>query len=190
MADKYLVDLTEEEREDLLNVIHKGKAAARKVARAHVLLRAAEGATDEAIAQTLHLGISTVHRTRQRFVDEGLMAALHERSRSGSPLTLTGKQAVFWVALACSTPPAGRCRWTVQLLADRFIELRPLEAISRESVRRILKKTPSNRGNVKNGVFPVSVPSMFGIWKMCWTCTLNRMILDTPKCALTKVRCS
>ena len=112
MADKYLVDLTEEEREDLLNVIHKGKAAARKVARAHVLLRAAEGATDEAIAQTLHLGISTVHRTRQRFVDEGLMAALHERSRSGSPLTLTGKQAVFLVALACSTPPAGRCRWT------------------------------------------------------------------------------
>ncbi len=80
MADKYLVDLTEEEREDLLNVIHKGKAAARKVARAHdVAARRRKGATDEAIAQTLHLGISTVHRTRQRFVDEGLMAALHER---------------------------------------------------------------------------------------------------------------
>ncbi|MCB1764863.1 MAG: helix-turn-helix domain-containing protein, partial [Candidatus Competibacteraceae bacterium] len=90
MAHKYLVDLTEEEREDLLKVIHKGKAAARKVARAHVLLQAAEGATDEAIAQSLHLGISTVHRTRQRFVDEGLLAALSERPRVGLPPALTG----------------------------------------------------------------------------------------------------
>jgi transposase len=190
MADKYLVDLTEEERGDLLKAIHKGKAAARKVTRAHVLLQAAEGATDEAIAQSLHLGISTVHRTRQRFVDEGLLAALSERPRSGSPLTLTGKQAAFLVALACSTPPAGRCRWTLQWLADRFMELRPIEAISRESVRRILKKTTSNRGNAKNGVFPVSVPSMFGIWKMCWICMPNPMILDTLKCALMKVRCN
>jgi len=190
MAHKYLVDLTEEEREDLLKVIHKGKAAARKVARAHVLLQAAEGATDEAIAQSLHLGISTVHRTRQRFVDEGLLAALSERPRVGLPPALTGKQAAFLDALACSTPPAGRCQWTLQLLADRFMELRPIEAISRESVRRILKKTTSNPGNVKNGVFPVSVPIMFGIWRMCWTCTPNPMILNTPKCASMKVRCN
>ena len=104
--------------------------------------RAAEGATDEAIAQTLHLGISTVHRTRQRFVDEGLMAALHERSRSGSPLTLTGKQAVFLVALACSTPPAGCCWWTVQLLADRFIELRPWKPFPVKVCGASLKKRP------------------------------------------------
>jgi len=190
MADKYLVDLTEEERGDLLNVIHKGKAAARKVVRAHVLLRAAEGATDEAIAQTLHLGISTVHRTRQRFVDEGLTAALSERPRAGSPPTLTGKQAAFLVALAGSTPPAGRCRWTLQLLADRFIALRQIEAISRDSVRRILKKTTSNPGNAKNGAFPVSVPSMSGTGRMCWTCTPSPMIPGTRKCALTKARCN
>ncbi len=76
MAHKYLVDLTEEERASLLDVIHKGKTTARRVARAHVLLRASVGATDEEIAEMLHLGLSTVHRTRQRFVDEGLTVAL------------------------------------------------------------------------------------------------------------------
>lgn len=80
MVHKYLVDLTAEERGSLLNLINKGKPAARRVARAHVLLPAAEGATDAEIAQTLHLGVSTVHRTRQRFGDEGLIPALSERS--------------------------------------------------------------------------------------------------------------
>jgi len=155
MAHKYLVDLTEEEQGYLLDVIHKGKTTARRVARAHVLLRAAAGATDEEIAQTLHLGLSTVHRTRQRFVDEGLTAALSEQPRSGSPPALTGKQAAYLIALACSTPPAGRRRWTLQLLADRFIELRQIDLISPDTVGRVLKKTTSNLGNVKNGVFPV-----------------------------------
>jgi hypothetical protein len=100
MAHKYLVDFTKEEQGYLLDVIHKGKTAARRGARAHVLLRATEGATDEEIAQTLHVGIATVHRTRQRFVDDGLTAALSERPRSGSPPALTGKQAAFLVALA------------------------------------------------------------------------------------------
>ena len=100
MAHKYLVDLTEEERGYLLDVIRKGKTTARRVARAHVLLRAAEGATDEEIAETLRLGLSTVHRTRQRFVDEGLTVALTEQSRSGLPPALTGKQAAFLIALA------------------------------------------------------------------------------------------
>ena len=155
MAHKYLVDLTDEEQEYLLDVIRKGKTTARRVARAHVLLRAATGGSDEEIAEALHLGLSTVHRTRQRFVDEGLTAALSERARSGSPPVLTGKQAAFLVALACSTPPAGRRRWTMRLLADRFVELRQIDTISPNTVHRVLKKTTSNRGNVKNGVFPV-----------------------------------
>jgi putative transposase len=155
MTDKYLVDLTEEEQGFLLDVIHKGKTTVRRVARAHVLRRAAAGATDEEIAETLHLGLSTVHRTRQRFVDEGLTAALSERSRSGSPPLLTGKQAAFLVALACSTPPAGRQRWTLKLLADRFVELRQIDLISPDTVGRVLKKTTSNPGNVRNGAFPV-----------------------------------
>ena len=155
MAHKYWVDLTSEEQGYLLDVIHKGKTTARRVARAHVLLRAAAGAADEEIAETLHLGLSTVHRTRQRFVDEGLTAALSERSRSGSPPVLTGKQAAFLIALACSTPPAGRRRWTMKLLADRFIEWRPIDTISPNTVGRVLRKTTSNPGNVRNGAFPV-----------------------------------
>jgi transposase len=190
MAHKYLVDLTEEEQGYLLDVIRKGKPAARQVARAHVLLCAAEGATDEEIAQALHLGASTVHRTRQRFVDEGLMAALSERPRSGPPPTLTGKQTAFLVALACSTPPAGHHRWTLRLLADRFIELRQIETISPDTVRRVLKKTTSNPGNVKNGAFPVSVPTMSGTWRTCWICMPSPMIPATRKCALTKALCS
>ena len=154
MADKYLVDLTDQEQGYLLDVIRKGKTPARRVARAHILLRAATGASDEEIAATLHLGLSTVHRTRQRFVDEGLTAALSERPRAGSPPVLTGKQAAFLVALACSTPPAGRHRWTLKLLADRFVELRQIDTISPNTVDRVLKKTTSNRGNAKNGVFP------------------------------------
>jgi transposase len=190
MAHKYLVDLTDEERGYLLDVIHKGKTTARRVARAHVLLQASTGASDESIAEMLHLGLSTVHRTRQRFVDDGLTAALSEQSRSGSPPALTGKQAAFLVALACSTPPAGRHRWTLKLLADRFVELRQIDMISPDTVGRVLKKTISNRGNARNGVFPVSVPTTSGIWRMSWTCMVNPMIPVIPKCALTKAPCN
>jgi transposase len=190
MAHKYLVDLTEEERGHLLDVIHKGKTTARRVARAHILLRASVGATDEEIAETLHLGLSTVHRTRQRFVDDGLTVALNEQSRSGSPPALTGKQAAFLVALACSTPPAGRHRWTLKLLADRFVELRQIDMISPDTVGRVLKKTTSNLGNAKNGVFPVSVPTTSGLWRMSWTCTPNPTIPAIPKCVLTKAPCN
>ena len=154
MTHKYIVDLTEDEQEYLLNLIKKGKATARKVSRAHVLLLADEGATDEEIAESLRLGFSTVHRTRQRFVEEGLMGALSEQLRAGRMPSLTGKQEAFIVALACSTPPEGRRRWTMQLLADRLIELQQVEDVSHDTVRRVLKKATSNRGCVKSGAFP------------------------------------
>ena len=154
MAHKYLVDLTETEQAYLLKLIHTGKPSARQVARAPVLLHAAEGATDDAIAPALHLGVSTGHRTRQRFVDDGLMPALSARPRPGKGLALTGKPAAFLVALAGSTPPAGRHRWPRRLLADRLIELRQSEAVSLATGRRVLNKTTSSRGRVKRGVFP------------------------------------
>ena len=154
MAHKYIVDLTADEQECLFNLIKRGKPTARKVARAHVLLHAVEGATDEEIAQSLHLGVSTVHRARQRFVEEGLRAALSERPRPGKTPVLTGKQEAFIVALACSTPPEGRCRWTMELLADRLIELKQVGGISPVTVHRVLKKTISNPGCAKSGAFP------------------------------------
>lgn len=154
MTLKYIVDLPASEQEYLLNLIKKGRPPARQVAWAHILLRAAEGALDDDIAQTLNLGVSTVHRTRQRFVEEGLMAALTERPRLGKAPMLSGKQEAFLVALACSAPPEGCCEWTMQLLAERLIELQQVEGISHDTVGRTLKKTISSPGSTSGGVFP------------------------------------
>jgi len=154
MSDKYLVDLTAVEHEYLGGLLKHGKASARKIARAHMLLHAAEGLSDEEIADTLGVGLSTLHRTRQRFVEEGVEHALNERRRAGVRQKLEGKQEAFLVALACSTPPAGRARWTLQLLADRLGELTAGEGIWDETVRRALKKTSSNPGSARSGAFP------------------------------------
>jgi transposase len=140
MAKKYRVTLTSEEREALILLIQKGTVGVRKLTRAHILLLADEGESDEAIAEALHTSLSTVQRTRQRFVEEGFDVALHERRRPGKKRLLQGRTEAFLVALACSDPPSGRKRWTMQLLADRLIELTVVEAISDETVRRTLKK--------------------------------------------------
>jgi transposase len=146
MVKRYRVDLTDEERNRLNAVIAKGKASARKVRRAHLLLLAAEGRSDSAIASALHLGRATVERTRKRFVEEGLEAALSERPRPGGTPKLDGKQEAFLVALACTNPPEGRKCWTMQLLADRLVSEGVLAAISDETVRRTLKKGSSSPG--------------------------------------------
>ena len=96
-----------------------------------------------------------MERIRQRFVEDGLEAALSERPRPGGQRKLAGKQEAFLSALACSTPPEGRTCWPMQLLADRLVALQVVEAISDETVRRTLKKTSSSRGKRRPGVFPV-----------------------------------
>jgi len=154
MSDKYIVDLTAAEHEYLGGLLKHGKASARKIARAHLLLPAAEGLRDVEIADTLRVGLSTIHRTRQRFVEEGVEHALSERRRAGGRQKLEGKQEAFWVALACSTPPAGRARWTLQLLADRLVELTAVEGSSDETGRRARKKTSSNPGSARSGAVP------------------------------------
>jgi transposase len=146
MAKLYRVELSEPERNILLALMQKGRAPVRKLRRAQILLAAANGQSDAPIARVLHSSVSTIERTRKRFVDAGLEAALHEQPRPGARRKLNGKQEAFLIALACSEPPAGRLRWTMQLLADRVIELGVVEAISDETVRRLLKKTPSSRG--------------------------------------------
>lgn len=151
MAKKYVVDLTAEERDSLRQLVRRGKARVRRVNRARILLQADRDRTDEEIAESLQLGRSTVERTRKRFVEEGLESALSERPRPGKARLLTGKQEAFLVAVACSDPPDGRTRWTMQLLADRLIELKVVESITDETVRRLLKKTTSSRGRRKSG---------------------------------------
>jgi transposase len=147
MAEKqYSVHLIEEERTCLLEMTHKGKLSARKLARCHILLRADEGATDFAIAESLHLSIRTVERTRKRFAEAGLEAALTDRPRPGGKRKLDGKQEAFLVALACTDTPDGQEHWTMQLLADRLVQLEVVDEISDETVRRVLKRGRSNLG--------------------------------------------
>ena len=146
MVKRYRVTLSAEERERLRAVTRQGKPAARTVRRAQTLLLADEGRTDEAIAAALHSGLSTVARTRQRFVEAGLEAALVDHPRPGAAPKLSPKQQAFTIALACTKPPEGRDRWTMQLLADRLVELEVSPDISDEAIRRLLKKTRSSRG--------------------------------------------
>ena len=146
MAKRYRVTLTDQEQERLHGLTRRGTASARMVRRAQTLLLAADERTDEAIAAALHIGVATVERTRRRFVEEGLEAALAERPRPGARPKLSPKQQAFVVALACTKPPEGRLRWTMQLLADRAVELSVVPAISDEAIRRLLKRTNSSPG--------------------------------------------
>lgn len=141
MRKQYRIQLTEPEHEQLKALTQKGETKARKLRRAQILLLAHQGRADEEIRATLSVSPSTVHRTRQRFVEEGLGAALNEKPRSGGPKKLDGKAEAFVIATACSDPPEGRHRWTLQLLADRAVELGLTESLSDETVRRLLKKT-------------------------------------------------
>jgi transposase len=142
----YIINLTDDERQQLLDLVKKGRAPARKLNRAHILLQAHDGAADEAIAASLHVGRATVERIRKRFVEGNLARALNEDHRTGPAPKLDDKQEAWLIATACSAPPDGRDRWTMQLLADEMVRLKQVESISDETVRRVLKKTRSSRG--------------------------------------------
>jgi len=152
MPKKYVVTLTAEERQQLSALITKGKAAARTLTHARILLKAdqAEGGPawpDAWIQEALEVGLCTVMRVRERFVLEGLDAALRPRKPvPPRPRKLDGHQEARLITLACSEAPAGQARWTLRLLADRMVELGEVETLSYETVRRTLKKTRSSRG--------------------------------------------
>ena len=152
MVKKYRVTLTPEERADLERLLGRGKAAARKLTHARILLKADEapsgpGWADAAIAEALEVGPVTVARVRQRFVEAGLDAALVPKPTTRTyARKLDGRGEAHLVALACSAPPTGQKRWTLHLLADRLIQQRFAEAVSHETVRQTLKKTNSSRG--------------------------------------------
>lgn len=150
----YLVALSDDERQELHALIHGGTARARLVNRAQILLHADEGKGDKEIAAALHTSASTVWRIRKRFTEDGVQGALHEVVRPGGARKLTGEQAAYVVALSCSTPPAGRKDWTMQLLADKVIALGIAETISDETIRRTLKRGASNPGSTSSGASP------------------------------------
>jgi transposase len=147
---KYVVDLTAEERTTLVQLLQKGKSNARKLTRARILLQADEGQTDEEIATALAVGVATVERTRQRFVETNL-EVLNELPRSGGQCKLSGKQEAHLIAVACTPAPSGHTRWTLQLLAEQVVELGFAPSIARETVRQVLKKTRLNLGCTRSG---------------------------------------
>ena len=149
---KYKVTLTADERRALHDLIATGKAAARKLTHARILLKADVSDDglhwpDWRIADALEVGIDTVERVRQRFVEQGFDAALDRKKRLTPPraVKLDGRGEARLIALACSPPPEGRVRWTMKLLADRLVELEVVESISDETVRVALKKTSCSR---------------------------------------------
>jgi len=152
MKKKYIVTLTEVERQMLQAMLSRGKAAARKLMHARILLKADVSAgrptlSDDAIAEGLEAGRTTVERVRKAFVEEGLEASLERRKpRRHYERRLDGDAEAHLIALACQKPPEGRSRWTLKLLADRMVQLEYVETVSDQTVRRTLKKTNLSLG--------------------------------------------
>lgn len=152
MKKRYLVTLTLEEREELQSIVSTGNAAARKLVRARILLLADEAKggpkkSDPEITEALGCGRATVERVRKQFVEEGLQATLTPKPTTRTyENRLDGKAEAHLVAIACGSPPEGRGRWTLRLLADRMVGLGYVESVSHETVRQTLKKTNSSRG--------------------------------------------
>src|SRR5436309_11366837 len=138
MNVRYRVELSQAERDELTAMLSKGKQAARKLKRAQILLAADAGSSDEEIARAVAVGGSTVYRTKRRFVEGNLQRALSEDPRPGAERKLTGKEEALLVATACSNPPEGGARWTLELLAGAMVKLTEHTDLSRETVRRRL----------------------------------------------------
>jgi transposase len=138
MNIRYRVTLSAEERAQLEGLVTGGKGPVRRLKRAQILLAADRGDTAETIARVVVVGVSTVYRTRQRFVEEGFEEALSEEPRRGKERKLSAKEEALLVATACSKPPTGRARWTLSLLADEMVRLTHHEQLSKETVRRRL----------------------------------------------------
>jgi transposase len=156
MNKKYIVRLTDDERQQLVHVTKIGKTAAYKIKHAHILLQVdANGPnwSDEHVGTAFRCHGNTVRNVRQRFVEQGLEAALARKKqrKPSRQRLLDGAQEAHLIALRCSQPPAGQARWTLQLLADKLVELAVVETISYETVRQTLKKTRSNRTCISAG---------------------------------------
>lgn len=143
---KYVVRLEPDERLQLTELVNKGRAAARKIIHARILLKADEARehgslSNPEISQALDVGLSTVVRVQRRFVEEGLDAALERKEQENRrPKLLDGEGEARLIAIACGSPPEGQAVWTLQLLADKLVELKIVESISDETVRRTMKK--------------------------------------------------
>jgi hypothetical protein len=169
--DKYRVALEADERAGLERLVAVGKAAARKLTHARILLLAdalGPARTDDDIVGALGVGPRTVARVRQRFVTQGMAAAIDRKTQPPRPgkVKIKGDAEQGLIRLACSDPPEGRCHWTLQLLCDEMVVLGLVDTISTETVRQSLKKTTSGRGSSTAGVCRRGpTPSLSGGWR-------------------------
>jgi hypothetical protein len=170
--DKYRVTLTAEERADLEQLVSSGRAAARKLTHARILLLADDSLgdehPDEQIVAAPGTGLRTVSRVRQQLVTEGVEVAILRRRQPPRPdkIKIKGDVEHRLIRLACSDPPQGRCHWTLQLLADELVVLGLVKEVSTETVRQALKKTTSSRGSWSPGASRrTRMPSTSGAWK-------------------------
>ena len=148
------IHLTPDERQELERFVASGKKSARAITRARVLLLMQEGHRPTAIARTLGTSRATVYNVSKKYQQKArtpLLEVLQEEPRSGRPLKLDSRVEAKVTMIACSEPPAGAARWTLHLIADKLVRLGVTDSISHESVRRLLKKTASNRGSRNNG---------------------------------------
>ena len=169
MAVRYIVELTDEERHQLKEIISKNKANRHTIVNAYILLKSDVtcGWMYEEIAQAYDISTKKVEFVRKRFVEEGLEEAL-----SRKPVTnvhrrkITGDEEAHLIALCCSPAPEGYATWTLRMLADKMVELDIVDSVSHETIRQTLKKTNLNRGKRKNGAFPQSMmPPLSVTWK-------------------------
>ncbi len=144
--EKRAIHLQPDERSKLLKLIKKGRDAVKRIKRAYILLHSDAGRSDEAIAEFLFCSEDSVRRTRVRYLTEGLDAALDDAPHPGREPALNAQQETYLIALACSDPPAGHERWTLELLTQRLLDDEQVAELSRETVRLTLKKTNSNLG--------------------------------------------
>ena len=191
---KFRVTLTEEERGFLQKIVSSGKGAARRLLHARILLQADVSAAglqypDETIAEALEVSLSTIHRVRQRFVDESFEAALQPRAPRQRPdkVVMRGEVEQQLIALACGEPPRGYGRWTVRLLADHMVELGYVPRVSRETIRQALKKTTSSCGRSRPGAFhPERMLTLCITWKMSCASTNCPTTQRIRSCVWTK----
>ena len=159
MLKKQTIRLSRKQRDALREIIATGKRSARVILRAHILLRSADGWTDDAIAQAFETSGDTVRRTRQRCLERGVLACLSDEPREGAPHKLDEEEEAHLVALACSDPPHGRCRWTVRLLTEEAVGRELIRPVVPETVRQVLQKTRLSRGKSRVGVMLRSRPN-------------------------------
>ena len=176
---EHIVCLKDEARRRLQELVRCGTRSVRVVRRASILLKSDEGFTDEEIAEHVDCSDRTVRSVRKRFCTEGLDRALYDAPRSGAPPTFTPRQQQRVVALACTDPPEGRTRWTLELLCERAVKRGFVTSVSKSEVALWLKEHDTKPWRKKLGAFPSSRKNFVSGWKRSLTSTKNRMILPS-----------